>query len=99
MLSRGIFLDKGDECIASFGQFPFLSQLRGRLKFRKADVRGRRRSNFSTLLFFYKAVVTEPGGAAKDNQRQQQHEEPLHGWQCAIAAPGEIRESRCATKC
>ncbi len=74
MLSRGIFLDKGDECIASFGQFPFLSQLRRRLKFRQADVRGRRRSNFSTLLFFYrdfflnKAVVAEPGGTAEDDQ-------------------------------
>src|SRR5215470_17711333 len=100
MFSGGIFLDKCDERVASFSQFPVLSQLRCRLIFGETDVRCRRGSDFSTLLFlhcdffFYKAVVTEPGSATEDDQRQQQYEEPLHGWQNVLETPSEIRESR-----
>src|SRR5207249_1189748 len=85
MFPSGIFLDKHNERVASFGELAFLSQLGGRLKFRKTNVRHRRRRDFSTLLLFYrnfflyKGVVTEPGSAAEDDQRQQQYEEPLHG--------------------
>src|SRR5260370_33840437 len=74
MLSGGIFLDERDERIASFGQFPVLSQLCRRLKFRQTDVRRGWRSNFAALLlfdcdfFFDKGVVTEPGGSAEDDQ-------------------------------
>jgi hypothetical protein len=70
-------LDKGDERVASFGQFSVLAQLEGCLKFRQADVRRRWGSNFSTLLlfhcdfFFDEGVVTEPRGAAKDDQCEQ----------------------------
>src|SRR5437868_12099236 len=97
MQSGGIFLDKSDQCVASFGQFPVLPQLRRRLKFGETNVWCRRRSDFSTLLlfhcdlFFNETVVTEPGGTAEDDQRQQQHEEPLHGWQSAIANPSDLR--------
>src|SRR5206468_160523 len=98
MQPSGIFLDKSNQRIASFGLFPFLSQLCRRLKFRETDVWRRRRSDFSTLLlfhcdfFFNETVVTEPGGAAEDDQRQQQHEEPLHGWRSAIVNPSDVRE-------
>src|SRR6058998_5874 len=98
MQPSGIFLDKSNQRIASFGLFPFLSQLCRRLKFRETDVWRRRRSDFSTLLlfhchfFFDETVVTEPGGAAEDDQRQQQHEEPLHGWRSAIVNPSDVRE-------
>src|SRR4029077_1082614 len=101
MLSGGIFLNKRDERVASFGQFSVLAQLEGCLKFRQADVRRRRWSNFSTLLlfhcdfFFDEGVVTEPRGAAKDDECEQQYEEPLHGWQQAIVTAGETRELSC----
>src|ERR1700751_2078270 len=100
MFSGGIFLNKCNERITSFGQFSVLSQLRCRLKLGKTDVRHRRWCDFSTLLFFYrdlflyKRVVTEPGGAAEDDQRQQQNEKPLHGWSNVVETPGQIPEGR-----
>src|SRR6266481_9983232 len=99
MLSVGIFLDKCDQCIASFSQFSFLSQLSGRLKFRKANVWHRCWRNFPALLFFYchfffyKGVVTKPGSAAEDDQRKQQDEKPLHGWQNVAETSSEIQKS------
>src|SRR6058998_3184632 len=98
MHSGGIFLDKNNQRVSSFSEFPFLSQLRRCLKFGETNVGSRRRSDFSTLLFFHcdfffvETVVTEPGGAAEDDQRQQQHQEPLHGWQSAIVNPSDVRE-------
>src|SRR6266542_511774 len=104
MLSVGIFLDKCDERIASFGHFPVLSQLRCCLKFGEADVWRRSRSNFPTLLFFhrdflfYKSVITKPRRAAEDEQRQQQDEKPLHAWQNVVKTSSTIRGSRRTNK-
>src|SRR5438445_5451146 len=98
MQSARIFLDKNNQRVASFSEFPFLPQLRRRLKFRETNVWRRQLGDFSTLLlfhgdfFFDETVVTEPGGAAEDDQRQQQHEEPLHGWRSAIVNPSDVRE-------
>src|SRR6266478_1623790 len=108
--SGWIFLDEGDERVASFGQFPFLPQLRRRLKFGETDVRRGRRRNFSALFLFHchflfdEAVVAEPGGSSEDDQCQQQHEEPLHGWQRTIVNWSQVqklsraREYRCERK-
>jgi hypothetical protein len=93
-----IFLDKGNQRLACFGQFPFLPQLRRCLKLGKTDIRHGRGRNLAALLLFQldflfdESVVTKPGSASEDDQRQQQHEEPLHGWQRAMVKPSEIRQ-------
>src|SRR5205823_7181478 len=102
-----IFLDKGDECVTSLGEFPILSQFRRCLKLGKANVWRRCNRNFSTLLllhfdfFFDEKIVTKPGGTTEDDHGEQQSKEPLHGRQSAIVGPSEAqalfgaRQSRC----